>query len=365
MHTARKQRICVNRGMGILCLIMLFCLTETDGHAQDWQPISTLVSTSLKIEYPVIKAFDDNIHLIWGDYRDNGKPQVYYKHSTDKGVSWNPGIRLSVDPNESYDHDMALWNTNVHVVWTDARHYSTDGSVEIYYKRSTNNGDSFEGEVRLTHTAEDNRYSDIAVFENTVHLIWVNYGIGVRVFYTRSEDNGNTWSIPLLLSDPTYDNSYPQIGAFGNNVFVVWHKWNASYTNNEICYRRSRDNGNNWDPEATLINGGGQYLFDPHISMFNDNIHITSGRETTDPQGYLYYIHSTNCGDDWSPETQLTFDDVSISYAPVAAFEERVLLVWSEDEDGDRTDEISYMKSLNNGVTWEPEFRLWFLSQPE
>jgi len=357
MLTVRGHKVCSKLFIVILSTCLIFSFFNTDGHTQDWQPIVSLVTTPSYFFDPLIKAFDANIHVIWQDYRDNGKHQVYYKHSKDKGDSWIPGIRLSVDPNRSYDEALAVWNNNVHVVWSDTRHYPTDGSIELYYRRSTNNGDSFEGEVRLTTTADDNRYSVIGVFENTVHLIWMTSKSVTEVNYIRSDDNGSTWSVPIILSNPADGISFPQISAFGNNVMVVWEKWHPSMPKSEICYRRSRDNGNNWDPEVTLINAGvyDQY---PFFSLFNDKVHITWARETSDPQGDIYYIRSTNFGDDWSPETRLTFDDVPISAAPVSVFGESVHLVWSEDEDGDGTSEISYLKSLDNGETWEPEFRL-------
>jgi len=59
--------------------------------------------------------------------------------------AWEPDVRLSNYPatnmQTSYNQAwcVAVSGNNVHVAWTDER----DGHAEIYYKRSTNNGVSW------------------------------------------------------------------------------------------------------------------------------------------------------------------------------------------------------------------------------
>jgi hypothetical protein len=60
--------------------------------------------------------------------------EIYYKRSTDNGITWEPDIRLTNAATESWLPSVAISDTILHVVWRDER----DGNYEIYYKRNTN-----------------------------------------------------------------------------------------------------------------------------------------------------------------------------------------------------------------------------------
>ena len=96
--------------------------------------------------YPSVAISGNYIHVIWNDYRD-WEDAIYYKRSTDGGTTWEPDIRLTNDPAESHSPSLAVSGTKIHVVWVDGR----DGNWEIYYKRSLNEGTSWEADVRLTN----------------------------------------------------------------------------------------------------------------------------------------------------------------------------------------------------------------------
>jgi hypothetical protein len=68
--------------------------------------------------------------MSWRDERDENK-EIYYKRSTDSGLSWGQDTRLTYATGDSYFNSISVSNTVIHVVWTDSR----DGNLEIYYKR--------------------------------------------------------------------------------------------------------------------------------------------------------------------------------------------------------------------------------------
>jgi hypothetical protein len=77
-------------------------------------------------------ASGSNVHLLWIDNRD-GNDEIYYKRSTSNGVSWEPDTRLTNNTASSYGESIAVYDTVVNVVWTDNR---DGGDGEIYYKRN-------------------------------------------------------------------------------------------------------------------------------------------------------------------------------------------------------------------------------------
>jgi hypothetical protein len=71
------------------------------------------------------------VHTVWQDNRD-GNYEIYYKRSTDGGVSWETDTRLTNNTAGSWYPSIAVSGSIVHTVWSDDR----DGNDEIYYKRN-------------------------------------------------------------------------------------------------------------------------------------------------------------------------------------------------------------------------------------
>jgi len=67
---------------------------------------------------------------VWQDYRD-GNNEIYYKNSSNGGTIWSSDIRLTNDPGNAFNSSISIYDSILHVLWTDNR----DGNFEIYYKR--------------------------------------------------------------------------------------------------------------------------------------------------------------------------------------------------------------------------------------
>ncbi len=75
-------------------------------------------------------------------------------------AQWQPDVRLTNDPANSYTSYNNAWciassGIVVHVVWYDNR----DGNNEIYYKRSTDAGVSWGADTRLTNNTAESEIS--------------------------------------------------------------------------------------------------------------------------------------------------------------------------------------------------------------
>jgi Secretion system C-terminal sorting domain len=99
-----------------------------------WGADIQLTNSSGISDYPYISASDQNVHLVWGDSRD-GNGEIYYKHSTNGGVSWGTDTRLTNNISGSFMPRVSVSGTVVHVLWSDNRDSSSSTS-EIYYKRN-------------------------------------------------------------------------------------------------------------------------------------------------------------------------------------------------------------------------------------
>ena len=117
---------------------------------------------------------------------------------------WMDEVRLTDSAGESTYPDMAVWGSNVHVVWSDKR----DGHYEIYYKRSVNKGTSWNSDTRLTFTSNDQLEPRMTIYQNNIHVVWHSH-VSCEVYYINSTNNGDTWG-SITAWDWT---SYPPSGS--------------------------------------------------------------------------------------------------------------------------------------------------------
>jgi hypothetical protein len=96
-------------------------------------------------EHPKLVVQGDILHLVWRDNRD-GSYEVYYKRSTDGGQSWSAATRLTKNPRQSFWPVLAVCDNFVLLLWCDER----DGTQALYYMFSSDGGNSWSDEERLT-----------------------------------------------------------------------------------------------------------------------------------------------------------------------------------------------------------------------
>jgi hypothetical protein len=197
----------------------------TNNTAQSWSP-SVAVSGSV-------------VHVVWSDNRD-GNYEIYYKRSTDGGVSWGADTRLTINTASSVFPFVSVSGSVVHVVWRDNR----DGNDEIYYKRSTDGGVSWGADTRLRINTADSWYPSVAVSGPVVHVVWHDWRDGnEEIYYKRSTDGGVSWDADTRLTNDTAASGRPSVAVSGSVVHVVWHDDRDG--NPEIYYKR--------DPTGNVI----------------------------------------------------------------------------------------------------------------
>ena len=72
------------------------------------------------------------INVVWSDSRD-GNSEIYYKRSTDGGLTWGADTRLVNNIFDSGDPSVSADGSVLITVWMDHR----DGNWRVYSKRST------------------------------------------------------------------------------------------------------------------------------------------------------------------------------------------------------------------------------------
>jgi hypothetical protein len=137
------------------------------------------------------------VHVVWDDYRD-GNEEIYYKRSTDGGVSW-PIIdtRLTNNSAVSTSPSVSVSGSAVHVVWQDNR----DPIAEIYYKRSTDGGVSWGTDTRLTNNSAVSTFPSVSVSGSAVHVVWQDNRDGNFEIYYKRDPTGNVVGMKNINSE--------------------------------------------------------------------------------------------------------------------------------------------------------------------
>ena len=321
-------------------------------HAQ-WQPDVRLTndpaftSTSNNNAWS-IAANGDVLHVVWWDFRD-GNWEIYYKRSADGGTKWGADTRLTIASNDSWNPSVSVSAQVVHVVWMDRR----DGNYEIYYKRSTDEGVSWGADTRLTNNSAISGSPSVSVSGQILHVVWHDSRDGVNeIYYKRSTDGGVSWGADTRLTNNPGNSIWPSISVSGQVVHVVWmDRLGATH---EIHYIRSTDGGTSWETDTQLTNDPANSVY-PSVSLSGSVVHIV-WQEDRDGNYEIYYKRSTDGGVNWGVDIRLTNAPDDSQNPSVSVSGQVVHVVWNDLRDVNS--EIYYKRSTDGGISWEADMRL-------
>jgi len=288
------------------------------------------------------------VHVIWYDNRD-GNFEIYYKRSSDRGITWGSDLRLTNNPSVSILPSLAVNGLNIHVAWYDYR----DGNPEIYYKNSTNGGLTWSNDMRLTNTSEFSRLPSLAVNNSNLYVVWEEKELYTDICFKRSTNGGLSWSIDTVLDNGTISSENPYISLSGATIHVAWEDSRDGYTN-EIYYKRSNDGGNNWSPDSRLTINGGESLY-PSICALGSVVHLTF-QDNSNYHNEIYYKRSTNGGLTWGAIVNLSNIPNESWHPALSLSGSFVHLVWYNYYND--TPKIYYKRSTDEGTSWDPNIRL-------
>lgn len=171
--------------------------------------------------------------------------------------------------NTSSSSDATATNNARHLARTPTReagvyylHEVFTSGGEVFYRRSQDEGNSWEQTHRITTTQGENSHPCLtATQSHTLHIVWQRRSAPstYEVWHSRSTNKGATWSTPALLPDA--DNVEASQYQTGGAMPVV-AEWNGSTLLSVYCssaglrYRTSEDDGQSWHiPDPEVISG--------------------------------------------------------------------------------------------------------------
>lgn len=281
------------------------------------------------------------VHVLWQDGRD-GNGEIYYKRSTDGGTTWGADTRMTNAFSYSGNSSIAVSGSLINIVWQDSR----DGNHEIYSKRSTDDGTTWGADTRLTNNAANSLCPSAAVSGLLIAIVWQDSRDGNNeIYYKRSTDGGLTWEADTRLTSNASESYYSSVAVSGSLVNVVWTDERDG--NQEIYFKRSTDGGTSWGTDTRLTNNI-EISDYPSIAISGSEASIV-WHDNRDGNQEIYYNKTTDGGISWGAEIRLTNNIANSSIPTVAVTGSQVHCVWQDNRDGNY--EIYYKRTIPVPVT--------------
>jgi hypothetical protein len=283
---------------------------RSDDGGSSWGIDNRLTNASSNPSNPKLSIEGSFVHLVWQDGRDLNN-EIYYKRSTDNGLSWSPDTRLTNNRGNSNLPSISSSTQNLYIVWHDI----SDGNNEIYYKRSTDNGLSWSDNIRLTDDTSNSYSAVISVVDNYIHIIWLDSrATGYpQLYYKRSTNGGINWGEDLQIVNVPAHITATRLKVSSHMLHVMWQ--DNRFINSEIFYMRSTNSGDSWGTVTRLINSN-ESSYNPSFTVTNQAMHLVFQKNETQP--YFSYKNSYDGGINWSEDTVLTGGD-AYSFFPFVA----------------------------------------------
>lgn len=310
-----------------------------------WLPPDRLSWATGQCENPdIVVDSTGRRHVVWMDYTPSPLEniEIIYKHSA-LAAPWSPPVRVTWTAVGSVSPALAVdSNDTIHLVWEE----TMGGNSEIFYKNTTDSGISWSVSKRLTWNSDYSSSPAIAVDSNDyIHIVWAN-GLGTKTLLCHkvSKDGGNTWSNLKRLTYLTYTVLRPDIAADSTGgIHVVWSQQYSGI--NDVTYKCSTNGGTTWQLPQRLTWTSG-YAVNAKIAVdLSGGIHICY-IDDTPGNNEIFYKESTDTGTTWLPPVRVTWNNVSWTHDNQIAVDKNnsVHIVWQNSTWNPANFEIFYKK---------------------
>ncbi len=294
--------------------------------------------------------FGENYYLVWNQWGD-----LMFRKSTNAGLSWGNKITLysGIDYGANYPV-IAASNGNVYIFY----HRSTDTKGQIFMIKSTNDGQSFAGEVQITQANQGAQIAQIAVSGDNLVLAYEdrNSNSDYQIWVMTSINSGQTWSAAKSITNTTEGAHWCNIALKNNQIFALWNdQTGAGYSDLDLFFSKSTDFGQTWSTPKNLSNNKA-YNARLKTKVVDNSIYTVVSSNVDGLQTDIMLYRSHNLGTTWEPAINLS-NNTGGSERPDVWVDaslpgnHRIYTVWS---DGSYSEfDRAYLKySVDHGQTW-------------
>jgi hypothetical protein len=299
----------------------------------------------------VVIASGSNRFAVWQDITP-GNYDIFFRRSTDNGATWQPTVNLSNNAGPSIDPQITVSGANVYVVW--AQENAAGTTVDAFFIRSTNNGATWGPKTTISTADTDSRFEtdpQVAASGAFVYVTWYDFG-AKDAFFRRSINNGGTFQGVVNLSNSgtvDYLHNIVALAAAGTNVYVAWDNF---FAGGDVLLKRSTNNGATFSAVKNLSGGTGTDAIGPDLAATGSNVY--AAWSDTDGDRETYFARSTNSGGTFSGKVNLSNNNLDSISAQVAFSGVNVFVVWQDNSPSNGTNyDILMKRSINSGGSFQ------------
>ena len=188
---------------------------------QTFGPVTDLSSSTHRADCQSIKVLGNNVYVAWADDSIGGG-DILFRRSVDGGKTFGQITDLSdMTADQATCPQLAVSGNNVYVVWHEA---SISGLFDVFFRKSSNGGLSFETIKNLSHNKGDSSFPHIASVTSRIYIVWDDdTPPDFMPFFTRSRDSGATFGpVKNLAPPPQEEGLNVQLAVSGHTVYVAW-----------------------------------------------------------------------------------------------------------------------------------------------
>jgi 3D (Asp-Asp-Asp) domain-containing protein len=324
----------------VLLSASLFTVVNTGADASEPAAVSS--------SDEVVAASGSNRFAVWQDDTP-GNNEIFFRRSTDNGVTWQSRVNLSNNVGDSHQPLIRVSGSNVYVVWRQVG----GSSADIFLRSSSDNGVTWKSPINISQSFGNSHLQQLAASGSSVYVAWQDDTLGNdEILFRRSADNGATWKQAVNLSNNPGRSETPQIAAAGSNVYVVWWQNSEDLKSSDIFLVRSTDRGATWKPKVNLSSNPGPSVF-PEIAISGSNVYVVWTQENKAGTSVdVFFLRSADNGVTWGSKVNISNDGASAA-PKIAVSGSNVYVVYQ----GNGLD-VLFRRSTDNGATWKPKLNL-------
>ena len=325
--------------------LFLYIPSVNPSFAQNFGPVTNLSNTSHGAECQSIKVSNNNVYVAWSDMSIGGG-DILFRRSIDGGNTFGSVIDLSdLAADQAACPHIAVTGNNVYIVWHEV---SLSGSFDIFFRKSSNGGLSFDSIKNLSHNAGDSCCSQIASAGNRVYTVWSDdTPPDFMTFFTRSRDSGTSFGpIKNLVKAPIDEGLDAQVAVSGHTVYVVW-TGNADL--NQVYMRISIDGGNNFGSTKNISNDNSN-SGRANLRASGNNVYVAWESDQSGNRE-IFFKRSSNMGSTFSKTLNLS-ENPGGSFEPlISSSGDTIYVVWTDEAEQGGSD-ILLKRSTNAGASF-------------
>ncbi len=200
----------------------------------------------------------------------------------DAHAGLGPEIRISNSAGPSIQPNIAVFGSNVFVVWSE--YVGGGGFGDIFLARSTDGGATFLPAQQLTNTPGRNDILPIVAADGAqVHVFWTDSSQVGSAYHMGSGNSGVTFSAEKTLSpaDSFYSRPSGAVVDSAGRVHFAYYDNRIDGTYGQVYYRCSADGGASFTPDVNL-------------NQYDGVVDHESPRLAAGTDGTLYLLMRTN-----------------------------------------------------------------------